>query len=146
MVKVRGGSAGVGRTFRLRDEEIEIVEPSTRASKKRIRTRGRKVKQPAKKKQDAPTVDPSPEQMEEHQTEAQNAEDQQTLQPSTRKSPRTKSGVQDTGSTAKRSAKRKRTSKEPEVQPAKEPTPLPKFIDDEARDRFELISQKGFIT
>ena len=75
MVKFRGGSAGVGRTFRLRDEEVEIVEPSTRASKKRTGTRGGKVKQPAKKKQDAPTVDPSPEQMDEHQTEEQNAED-----------------------------------------------------------------------
>ncbi|XP_027166423.1 uncharacterized protein LOC113766428 [Coffea eugenioides] len=84
--------------------------------------------------------------MEEHQTEEQNAEDQQNPQHSTRKSPRTRSGVQDTRSTAKRSAKRKRSSKEPEAQPAKEPTPLPKFIDVEARDRFELISQKGFIT
>ena len=88
MVKFRGGSAGVGRTFRLRDEEVEIVEPSTRASKKRTGTRGGKMKQPAKKKQNAPTVNPSPEQMEEHQTEEQNAEDRQTPQPSTRKSVR----------------------------------------------------------
>ena len=145
MVRVRGGSASAGRTFRLRDEDVEIVEPSTRVSKKRTGTRGGKAKQPAKKIQDAPTADPSPVQVEAHQTEEQIAEEQQTPEPSTRKSPRTRSGAQTTGSSAKQSAKRKRTSKEPEAQPVKEPTPLPKFIDDEARDRFELISQKGFI-
>ena len=69
MVRIRGGSTGVGRSFRLRDEDIEIVEPSTKASKKKTANRGGKVKQTAQRKRDAPTVEPSDEQMEEHHSE-----------------------------------------------------------------------------
>nr|XP_027088664.1 RNA polymerase II degradation factor 1-like [Coffea arabica] len=165
---------------KLRDEDIEIVEPSTKASKKKSTNQGGKAKQTAQRKRDAPTVEPSDEQMEEHHSEenpvsrneeeieepthaevtvtkspgkrkrstqkrssAQSnaekiAEDQYTPEPSTRKSPRTTSEVQNTESSVKQTAKRKRSARAPETQPAKEPTPLPKFIDDEARDRFEL--------
>nr|XP_027090364.1 nucleolin-like [Coffea arabica] len=180
MVRFRGGSVGVGRSFRLRDEDIEIVEPFTKASKKKTTNRSGKVKQTAQRKRDAPTVEPSDEQMEEHHSEEnpvsrnaeemeepthaevtvtkspgrrkrsaqkrstaqsnveKNAEDQHTPEPFTRKSARTRAEVQNTESSGKQTAKRKHSAKEPETQPAKEPTPLPKFIDDEARDRFEL--------
>ena len=58
--------------------------------------------------------------------------DEETVVPSTRKSPR---------GTEKRSEKRKRTG-----QTEEQPTTLSRFIDDDARDKFEWISQKGFIT
>nr|XP_027096003.1 protein IWS1 homolog [Coffea arabica] len=165
MVRIRGGSTGVGRSFRLRDEDIEIVEPSAKVSKKKTTNRGGKVKQTAQKNRDAPTVEPSNEQMEEHHSEEmeepthaevivskssgkrkrsaqkgstdqsnaeKNAEVQHTPEPSTRKSPRTRLEVQSTELSAKQTAKRKRSGKKPVTQPAKEPFPLPKFINDES--------------
>ncbi|XP_071916817.1 uncharacterized protein [Coffea arabica] len=152
MVRTRGGSAGTGRTIRLRDEHVEIVEPSTMKSpRKGIETRGGKRKSSARKKRQ--TAEPSVEQIEEQQTAEQTVEEQQTAEQtveeqqtaelSTRKSPRTRSDVP----TAQRSGKRKRPAKvQPEAQPEVEPNPLSKFIDDDVRERFELISQKGFIT
>ena len=190
----------VGRTFRLRDEEdedVQVVEPSTKSPKKRSGTRGGKTKQSAKRKQTArtrePFGEPSVEQMEEHQTEEhpvsgseeeleqplnadtsamksprkgkrtakrkrmaqpkerqtadpsgnqqaaeKNAGEQQTVEPSTRMSPRTRSGIQNTVPTAQCNGKKKHPANEqPEAQTAEEPTPLPKFIDDDARERFE---------
>ena len=89
------------------------------------------------------TADPSGEQQAVEKT----AEDQQTAEPSTKKSPRTRSGIQNTVPTAQQSGKKKRPANEqPEDQTAEEPTPLPKFIDDDARERFEWILQKSFIT
>nr|XP_027090354.1 nucleolin-like [Coffea arabica] len=208
MVRIRGGSVSARRTFKLRDEEdedIQVVEPSIKSSKKKTGNRGGKTKQFARKKQNAqtrePSVEPSDEQMEEYQSEGhpvsgneeeleqptnvdvtttkspkkgkktakrksiaqpkgrqtadpsgeqqdaeKNAEEQQTDEPSTRKSPRTRSGIQDTAPTTLLNGKRKRPEHEQsETQTAVEPSPLPKFIDDEARERFEWISQKGFI-
>ena len=57
---------------------------------------------------------------------------EETMVPSPSKSTR--------GST-KHTAKRKCTD-----QTEQQATTLPRFIDDDARDKFELISQKGFIT
>ena len=72
---------------------------------------------------------------------------QQTTEPSTKKSPRIRAGGQTDVQTAQHSGKRKRTANvQPEAQIEEEPTPMPKFIDDDARDRFKWISQKGFIT
>ncbi|XP_071924879.1 uncharacterized protein [Coffea arabica] len=60
---------------------------------------------------------------------------------SIRKSPRTKSGGQTDEPVAQHSAKKKRVAREqPETQTAEEPIPLPKFVDDDARERFEWIS------
>ncbi|XP_027156269.1 nucleolin-like [Coffea eugenioides] len=92
--------------------------------------------------------------MEEHQSEGhpvsgneeeleqptndveKNAEEQQTDEPSTRKSPRIRSSVQGTAPTTQCSEKRKHPENEqPETQTAVEPTPVPKFIDDKARER-----------
>ena len=64
--------------------------------------------------------------------------DEETVVPSTRKSPR---------GTEKRGGKRQCTAREKRTDRTKEqPTTLPKFIDDDAREKFECISQKGFIT
>nr|XP_027071826.1 ESF1 homolog [Coffea arabica]XP_027071827.1 ESF1 homolog [Coffea arabica] len=122
-----------------------------------------------------PSVEPSDEQMEEIQSEGhpvsgneeeleqptnvdvtdmkspmkgkRTAKKKRIAQPKGRKSPRTRSGVQSTEPTTQRSGKRKHPENEqPETQTAVESTPLPKFIDDEIRERFEWISQKGFIT
>ena len=93
------------------------------------------------------TADPSVEQIEEQQIAEQNVENQQATETSTRKSPRTRSGGKANVHDTPRSGKSKRTAREqPETQIAEEPTPLPKFIDDDGRERFEWISQKGFIT
>ncbi|XP_027169455.1 uncharacterized protein LOC113769185 [Coffea eugenioides] len=188
---------------RLRDEEdedVQVVEPSTKSSRKGTGTRDEKTKQSSKKKQNAqtgePSVEPSIEQIEEHQTEEypvsgsekeleqstnahacitktprnvteshnkkgkrsskrkgiaqtkerqtstpsveqgekqqaaeKNAGEQQTAEPSTKKSPRTSSGVQNTVSTDQRSGKRKRPAKEqPEAQIVEEPTPYPSSL------------------
>nr|XP_027077108.1 DNA ligase 1-like [Coffea arabica] len=108
----------------------------------------RKGKMTAKRKSIAQlkgrqTADPSRKQ----QDAEKNTEEQQTDEPSTRKSPRTRFGVQGAAPTTQRSGKRKHPENEqPGTQTTVEPTPLPKFIDDEARERFEWISQKSFIT
>ncbi|XP_027156749.1 nucleolar and coiled-body phosphoprotein 1-like [Coffea eugenioides] len=169
MVKIRGGSTSARQSFRLRDEDIEIVEPSTKAPKKKIVTRGGKVKQTAQRKRASPTAEPSDEQMEEQnsegntvggneepeqatqddetvtrssgkrkrtakrkstpqskkkqsadpsddqQNEGNIAENQQTPEPSTRKSPRTRTVVQNVGSSATQTSKRKRSRKDPET-------------------------------
>nr|XP_027127763.1 nucleolar and coiled-body phosphoprotein 1-like [Coffea arabica] len=196
MVRIRGGSTSAGRSFSLRDEDIEIVEPSTQAPKKKIVTRGGKVKQTAQRKLVTPTAEPSDEQMEEQNSEGnivggneepeqatqgdetitrtsgkrkrtarrkstpqskkkQSAdssvdqqdkgnivENQQTPEPSTRKSPRTRSEAQNVGASATQTSKGKRSGKNPVSQPVTEPTSLPKFIDDEPKDRFELFLLK----
>ncbi|XP_027182105.1 uncharacterized protein LOC113780505 [Coffea eugenioides] len=103
---------------------------------KRIAKR-KSIAQPKEKQ----TVDPLGDQQNAEKT----VEEQQTEEPFTRRSPRTRSGVQSAAQTAQRSGKRKRPE-QPETHTATEPTPLPKFIDDEAKERFEWISQKGFIT
>nr|XP_027088620.1 nucleolar and coiled-body phosphoprotein 1-like [Coffea arabica] len=164
--RIRGGSTSAGRSFRLRDEDIEIVEPSTKAPKKKIVTRGGKVKQTAQSKRVSPTAEPSDEQMEEQnsegntvggnevperaiqddetdtrssgkrkrtakrkstpqskkkqpadpsdnqQNEGNIAENQQTPEPSTRKSPRTRTEAQNVGSSATQTSKRKRSGKD----------------------------------
>ena len=126
------------------EEELEqptnVDVTTTKSPKKGKRTAKRKSIAQPKGRQ---TADPSGKQ----QDAEKNAEKQQADEPSTRKSPRTRSGVQGTAPTTQRSGKRKHPENEqPETQTAVEPTPLPKFIDDEARERFEWISQKGFIT
>nr|XP_027083685.1 uncharacterized protein LOC113705986 [Coffea arabica] len=147
------GICSAGRTTRLRDEDIEIVEPSiTKSPKKGTKASGGKKTRPAKKKWTAEieklqTTEPSVEQTEEQQTAEQNAEEQQIVEPSTRRSTRSRTGVQTRVPTAQRSEKKKRPArKQLEAQPDEQPTPLPKFIDDDARERFEWISLKGFIT
>ena len=129
MVRVRGGSAGAGCTTWLRDENIEIVEHSTTKSlRKGTETRGGKRKQSAKKKQTAQT--------EEQQTVEPSAEP--SVESSTRKSPRTRTVEPSDVPTAQRSGKRKCPAKmHPEAQNKEEPTSLSKFIDDDARERFE---------
>nr|XP_027127724.1 submandibular gland secretory Glx-rich protein CB-like [Coffea arabica] len=148
MVRIRGGSTSAGRSFRLRDENIEIVEPSTKAPKKKIVTRGGKVKQTAQRKRVSPTAEPSDEQMEEQNSEGNTvggneeperatqddetvtrssgniAENQQTPEPSTRKSPRTRTEAQNVGSSATQTSKKKRSGKDPVSQP-KELRPEP---------------------
>nr|XP_027082235.1 transcription initiation factor TFIID subunit 11-like [Coffea arabica] len=126
------------------DNEEEPVQPTnadvtvTKSPRKRKRTAKRKnIAQPKEKQ----TVDLSGDQQNAEKT----AEEQQTEEPSTRRSPRIRSGVQSTAQTTQRSGKRKRPE-QPETHTTTEPTPLPKFIDDETRERFEWISQKGFIT
>nr|XP_027103027.1 polycystic kidney disease protein 1-like 3 [Coffea arabica] len=68
MVRIRGGSTSAGRSFRLRDEDIEIVEPPPVAPKKKIVTRG-KVKQTAQRKLVTPTAKSSDKQMEGQNSE-----------------------------------------------------------------------------
>nr|XP_027083557.1 nucleolar protein dao-5-like [Coffea arabica] len=197
---MRGGSSSVGRSFRLRDEDIEILEPPPVAPKKKTITRSGKVKQTAQRKLDIQTAESSDEQLDGQNSEenivgrneepeqadqgdktvtrssakrkrsakrkstpqskkkqsADPTDDQQneenttgskkTPEPSTRKSPRTRSEAQNVEASATQTPSKKRSGKDPVSQPVEEPTPLPKFIDDEARDRFELVSQKGFIT
>ena len=65
-----------GRTFKFRDEEdedVQVIEPSIKSPKKKTGNRGGKTKQSARKKQNAqtrePSIKPSDEQMEEHQSE-----------------------------------------------------------------------------
>nr|XP_027093661.1 uncharacterized protein LOC113714064 [Coffea arabica] len=147
MVRIKGGSTSAGRSFRLRDEDIEIVEPSTEAPKKKIVTRGGKVKQTAQRKKVSPTAEPSDMQTEEHNSEGNTvggnkepdratqddetvtrssgkrkrtnegniAENQQTPEPSTRKSPRTRTEPQNVGSSATQTSKGKRSGKDPET-------------------------------
>ncbi|XP_027158137.1 nucleolin-like [Coffea eugenioides] len=158
MVRIRGGSVSARRTFMLRDEEdeyVQIVEPTIKSPKKKIGNRGGKMKQSARKKHNVPTRKPSAElsdeQMEEHQFEGYPVSDNEeepvqptnadvtnaekiAEKPSTRRSPRTRSGVQSATQTAQHSEKRK-CSEQPETETAAEPTSLPKFIDDEARER-----------
>ena len=87
MVRMREESASTGRITRLRDEDIEIVEPSTtKLPGKRTKACGSKRKQPAKKEQttqpeERQTIVPSVE-----QTTEQSAKEQQTAKPSTRRS------------------------------------------------------------
>ena len=140
------------------DSEEELEQPTnvdasvTKSPRKGTKPYSKKGKRSAKKKgtaqtKERQTADPSVEQIEEQQTTEQNAVNQQATQTSTRKSPRTRFGGQTDVHDAPRNGKRKRTAREQtEAQIAEEPTPLPKFIDDDARDRFELVSQKGFIT
>ncbi|XP_027150377.1 histone H3.v1-like [Coffea eugenioides] len=169
MVRIRGGSTSVGRSFRLRDEDIEIVEPSTKSPKKKIVTRGDKAKQTAQRKLVSQTAEPSDEQMEEQisegntiggneepeqatqndeivtrssgkrkrtakrkstpqskkkqsadpsvdqQNEGNIAENQQTPEPSTRKSPRTRTEAQNVGASGTQTSKGKRSGKDPET-------------------------------
>ena len=147
MVRVRDGSASAGSTTQLIDDDVEVVEPSTMKSpKKGTATYGKKGNsQPETnrllKLRYRKLLSRFFEQIEKHQTDEQNAEEQQTAEPSTRKSPRTRSNVQTAVLTAQRSGKKKRSARaQSEAQPEKEPTPLPKFIDDDARERFEWIS------
>ena len=143
MVRVRGGSAGAGCITRLRDEDIEIVKPSTTKSpRKGTKARGGKRTQPARVKRTNQTEAPP--------TEVPNIsdEEQHTVEPSiepfTRKSPRTRTDVP---TAPQCSRKRKHPTRgQSAAQTEDEPTPIPKFIDDDARERFEWISQKGFIT
>ena len=119
------------------DNEEEPVQPTnadvtvTKSPRKGKMTAKRKSIAQPKEKQN---VDPSGDQ----QNAEKIAEKQQTEEPSTRRSPRTRSGVQSAAQTAQRSGKRKRPE-QPETHIATEPTSLPKFIDDEARERFEWI-------
>ncbi|XP_027178010.1 nucleolar and coiled-body phosphoprotein 1-like [Coffea eugenioides] len=169
MVKIRGGSTSAGRSFRLRDEDIEIVEPFTKAPKKKIVTQGGKAKQTTQRKLVSQTAEPSDEQMEEQnsegntvggneepeqatqndetvtrssgkrkrtakrkstpqskkkqsadpsvdqQNEGNIAENQQTPEPSTRKSPRTRTETQNVGASATQTSKGKRSRKDPET-------------------------------
>ncbi|XP_027173728.1 nucleolar and coiled-body phosphoprotein 1-like [Coffea eugenioides] len=122
MVRIRGGSTSAGRSFRLRDENIKFVKPSTKAPKKKIVTRGGKVKQTAQRKRVSPTAEPSDEQMEEQNSkentnERNIAENQQTPEPFTKKSPRTRTEAQNIGSSATQTSKRKRSAKDPLSQP-----------------------------
>nr|XP_027062805.1 uncharacterized protein LOC113689195 [Coffea arabica] len=121
---------------KARDEDIEIVDPSTKAPKKKIVTRGGKVKQTAQKKLVSPTAEPTDEQMEEQNpeentiggneeperaiqgdetNEGNTAENQQTLEPSTRKFPRTRSETQNVEASATQISKEKRSGKTPET-------------------------------
>ena len=135
MVRVRGGSAGAGRTTQLRDEDIEIVEPfTTKSPRQGAETRGGKRKQSTRKKRNTQT--------EEQQTVEPSVEPY--IESSTKKSLRIRIEVP---IIAQRSEKRKRSARvQPDAQTEEEPTPLPKFIDDDVRERFKWISQKGFIT
>nr|XP_027071792.1 nucleolar protein dao-5-like [Coffea arabica] len=171
MVRVRGGSTSAGRSFRLRDEDIEVVEPPPVAPKKKIVTRGDKVKQTAQRKLVTPTAESSDEQIEgqnsegniaggneepeqvtqgdetvtrssakrkrtakrkstPHSKKKQSADpsddqqnvgnttgSQQTPEPSTRKSPRTRTEAQNVGASATQTSNRKRSGKNPVSQP-----------------------------
>ncbi|XP_027168756.1 nucleolar and coiled-body phosphoprotein 1-like [Coffea eugenioides] len=171
MVRVRGGSTSAGRSFRLRDEDIEVVEPPPVAPKKKIVTRGDKVKQTAQRKLVTPTAESSDEQMEGQNSEwniaggneepeqvtqgdetvtrssakrkrtakrksiphskkkqsADPSDDQQNVgnttgsqqipEPSTRKSPRTRTEAQNVGASATQTSNRKRSGKNPVSQP-----------------------------
>ncbi|XP_027171740.1 nucleolar and coiled-body phosphoprotein 1-like [Coffea eugenioides] len=196
MVRIRGGSTSAGRSFRLRDEDIEIVDPPPVAPKKKKMTRGGKVKQTAQRKLVTPTAESSDEQMEgqisegniageneepeqatqgdetvtrssskrkrtakgkrtpqskkkqsadpsvDQQNEENTTESQPTPEPSIRKSPRTRTETQNVGASATQTSKGTRSGKNPVSQPVPEPVPLPKFIDDEARDRFDTDSRR----
>nr|XP_027109247.1 uncharacterized protein LOC113729117 [Coffea arabica] len=85
-------------------------ETVTRSSGKRKRTAKRKSTPQSKKRQPA---NPSDGQ----QNEGNIAENQQTLEPSTRKSPRTRTEAQNVGSSATQTSKRKRSGKDPVSQP-----------------------------
>nr|XP_027098995.1 nucleolar and coiled-body phosphoprotein 1-like [Coffea arabica] len=131
MVRIRGDSTSAGQSFRLRHEDIEIVEPSTKAPKKKIVTHGGKVKQTAQRKRVSPTAEPSDEQMEEQNSEGNtvggNEEPERATQDDetvTRKSLRTRTETQNVGSSATQTSKRKRSGKNPVSQP-KEPRPEP---------------------
>nr|XP_027090373.1 nucleolar and coiled-body phosphoprotein 1-like [Coffea arabica] len=167
MVRIRGGSTSAGRSFRLRDEDIEIEKPPPVAPKKKIVTRGGKAKQTAQRKLVTPTAESSDEQLEGQNSEGNNvggneepeqatqgdetvtrssgkrkrtakrkstpqskknqsadpsvnqqnerniAENQQTPEPSTRKSPRTRSEAQNVGASATQTSKGKRSGKDP---------------------------------
>nr|XP_027101209.1 nucleolin-like [Coffea arabica] len=121
------------------DNEEEPVQPTnadvtvTKSPKKEKRTAKRKSIAQPKEKQ---TVDPSRDQQNAEKT----TEEQQTEEPSARRSPRTRSGVQSVAQIAQRSRKRKRPE-QLETHTATEPTHLPKFIDDETREKFEWISK-----
>ncbi|XP_027182087.1 uncharacterized protein LOC113780488 [Coffea eugenioides] len=155
MVRIRREFVSAGRTFRLRDEEdedVQVVEPPAKSPKKGSGTRGGK-----KRKQTTRTREQSGEPSVEHQTEEHlvSGSEEELEQPTNanasvmksprkgkkttkwkRKSPRTRSGVQDTMPTAQRSGEKKHpANKQPKTQTAEQPTPLPKFIDDDARDR-----------
>ena len=65
--------------------------------------------------------------------------DEEKVKPSTRQSPRKRTETR--GGKKKRPAREKRA-----YQTEEQPTALPKFIDDDARERFEWISHKGLIT
>nr|XP_027071944.1 VID27-like protein [Coffea arabica] len=153
MVRIRGGSTSAGRSFRLRDEDIEIMEPPPVAPKKKSVTRGGKVKQTAQRKLDIPTAESYDEQLEEQSSEENiaggNEEPEQAVRGDKavtrssakrkRKSPRTRTEAQNVEASATQTSNRKRSGKNPVSQLVEEPTPLPKFIDDEARDRFENL-------
>nr|XP_027083474.1 protein IWS1 homolog [Coffea arabica] len=197
---IRGGSTSAGRSFRLRDEDIEILEPPPVAPKKKIVTRGGKVKQTAQRKLDIPTAESSDEQLEgqsseeniaggneepeqvvqgdkavtrssakrkrsakrkstpqskknqfsdpsdDQQNEGNTTGSQKTPEPSTRKSPTTRTEAQNVEASATQTSNRKRSGKDPVSQPVEEPTPLPKVIDDEARDRFEKSASRSFVS
>ena len=129
MVRVRGGSSGAGRITRLSDEDIEIVEPSiTKSPRKGTKARGGKRTQPARMKRTNQT--------EVQPTEVPNVsdEEQQTAEPSTRKSLRTRTDARTDVPIAQRNEKRKHPArKQHEAQTKEQPTPLPKFIDNDAR-------------
>nr|XP_027101638.1 transcription initiation factor TFIID subunit 11-like [Coffea arabica] len=116
------------------DNEEKPIQPTnadvavTKSPRKGKMTVKRKSIAHPKEKQ---TVDPSWDQQNAEKT----AEEQQTKEPFTRRLPRTRSGVQSTAQTAQRNGKRKRPE-QPETHTVTEPTPLPKFIDDEARERW----------
>ncbi|XP_027166245.1 nucleolar and coiled-body phosphoprotein 1-like [Coffea eugenioides] len=110
-------------------------ETVTRSSSKRKRTAKGKRTPQSKKKQSA---DPSVDQQNEENT----TESQPTPEPSIRKSPRTRTETQNIGASATQTSKGTRSGKNPVSQPVPEPVPLPKFIDDEARDRFDTDSRR----
>ncbi|XP_071920638.1 uncharacterized protein [Coffea arabica] len=156
-LEMRGGSTSAGRSFKLRDEDIEIVDPPPVASKRKKVTRRGIVKETAQRKLVIPSPESSDEQMErqisegniaggieepEQATQENITESQPTPEPPVRKSPRTRTETQNAGASGTQTSKGTRSGKNPVSQPAPEPIPLPKFIDDEARDRFELVSQK----
>ena len=119
MVRIRGGSVSAGRTtrFRLRDEDIEIVEPSTTKSPKRgTKKHGGKGKGLAQKKR-------SEEQTEEQSTALPPVSDSEeeleqptNVDTSVTKSPR--KGSESQRKKGKRSAKKKETAQTKERQTA----------------------------
>nr|XP_027062892.1 proteoglycan 4-like [Coffea arabica] len=171
MVRIRGGSTSAGRSFRLRDEDIEILEPPPVAPKKKIATRGCKVKETAQRKLNIPTAESSDEQLEgqnseenivggneeaeqtvqgdkavtrssakrkrsakrkstpqskkkqsadpsnDQQNEGNTTGSQKTPEPSTRKSPRTRTEAQNIEASATQTSNRKRSGKDPVSQP-----------------------------
>nr|XP_027099034.1 DNA ligase 1-like [Coffea arabica] len=161
MVRIRGGSVSAGRTFKLHDEEdedVQIIEPSIKSPKKKTENRNEKTKQSARKKQNAqtrkPSVEPSDEQIEEHQFEGHPVSgNEEELEQPTNADVTTMKSLKKEKKTAKRKSiaqpkrrqttdpsgkhgKRKRPEHEqPETQTAIEATPLPKFINNEARER-----------